>query len=46
MVGGIIIAEDAIVCRGAKLKGDVTIGAGTIVHPSARILAEVGNEKV
>ena len=35
------IAPEALVCRGAILEGDVTIGAGTIVHPAAKILATV-----
>lgn len=31
-----------MVCEEAKLRGDITIGAGTIIHPSATILAEAG----
>jgi len=30
------------VCQDVELKGDVTIGAGSIVHPKAAILAIVG----
>lgn len=32
----------ALVCEESKLRGDITIGAGTIVHPSATIIAEAG----
>ncbi|RZC38186.1 hypothetical protein BDFB_011836, partial [Asbolus verrucosus] len=32
----------ALVCEESKLRGDVTIGSGTIIHPSATILAEAG----
>jgi len=30
------------VCEESKLRGDITIGAGTIIHPSAVIIAEAG----
>ncbi len=36
-----VIDEGAVVCRGATIKGPVSIGPGTVVHPSAFILAEV-----
>ncbi|GJQ66365.1 putative dynactin [Trypoxylus dichotomus] len=36
------IIAGAIVCHEAKLRGDVTIGAGTIMHPCASINAEAG----
>ncbi|XP_043489165.1 dynactin subunit 6 [Polistes fuscatus] len=36
------IASGAIVCDESILKGDITIGTGTIVHPRASILAEAG----
>ena len=34
--------EGAMVCRGAVLEGDVTVGAGSIVHTEARIIAGAG----
>ncbi|EGD78083.1 hypothetical protein PTSG_08961 [Salpingoeca rosetta] len=34
------IHPTAVVCRGAVLKGNVTIGPGTVVHPTATIVAE------
>ncbi|XP_014611855.1 PREDICTED: dynactin subunit 6 [Polistes canadensis] len=36
------IASGAIVCDESILKGDITIGTGTVVHPRASILAEAG----
>lgn len=36
------IVAGAIVCHEAKLRGDVTIGAGSIMHPCASINAEAG----
>ncbi|XP_026294239.1 dynactin subunit 6 [Frankliniella occidentalis] len=36
------IALHAIVCHESKLRGDITIGAHTIVHPRATIIAEAG----
>lgn len=36
------IGSDCVVCEQAEIKGDVTIGNGTIVHPKARIIAEAG----
>lgn len=36
------IIVGAIVCEEAKLRGDITIGAGTIVHPCASIIADAG----
>ncbi|GAV08215.1 hypothetical protein RvY_17941 [Ramazzottius varieornatus] len=39
---GVIILAKAIVARESELQGQITIGGGTIVHPSARILAENG----
>ena len=35
------IDPSALVCRGAILEGDVTVGAGSIIHPTARICATV-----
>lgn len=32
----------AIVCEESKLRGDITIGANTIIHPHASIIAEAG----
>ncbi|XP_071941400.1 dynactin subunit 6-like [Antedon mediterranea] len=36
------IAPGAVVCVEAELKGDITIGARTVIHPKARIIAEGG----
>ncbi|KAG7201300.1 hypothetical protein KM043_004076 [Ampulex compressa] len=36
------IIAGAIVCEESILKGDITIGSRTIVHPKASILAEAG----
>ncbi|KAL1023887.1 hypothetical protein UPYG_G00048530 [Umbra pygmaea] len=36
------IAAGAVVCVESEIRGDVTIGARTVVHPKARIIAEAG----
>ncbi|PPQ63264.1 hypothetical protein CVT24_006789 [Panaeolus cyanescens] len=36
------IHSKAIVCQDVELKGDITIGAGSIVHPKATIFAIAG----
>eukprot|EP01147_Barroeca_monosierra_P001629 gene1629-4764_t len=36
------VAGEAVVCRGAVLEGPVRIGPGTVVHPTARIIAKGG----
>uniref|UniRef100_A0AAX7SIY6 Dynactin subunit 6 n=1 Tax=Astatotilapia calliptera TaxID=8154 RepID=A0AAX7SIY6_ASTCA len=36
------IATGAVVCVESEIRGDVTIGARTVVHPKARIIAEAG----
>eukprot|EP00041_Stephanoeca_diplocostata_P003569 m.35984 g.35984 ORF g.35984 m.35984 type:complete len:164 (+) comp14433_c0_seq12:163-654(+) len=36
------VAEGAIVCKDANLRGSVSVGAGTIVHPSAVVNGEAG----
>ncbi|KAF7234027.1 hypothetical protein EG68_10651 [Paragonimus skrjabini miyazakii] len=36
------IAHGAVVCSECELSGEVTIGANTIIHPKARIIAEAG----
>uniref|UniRef100_A0AAR5PAU9 Dynactin subunit 6 n=1 Tax=Dendroctonus ponderosae TaxID=77166 RepID=A0AAR5PAU9_DENPD len=36
------IFPGAIVCEEAKLRGDITVGSGTIIHPCATIVAEAG----
>lgn len=36
------IASGAVICDESILKGDITIGTGTVVHPRASILAEAG----
>ncbi|KAJ8336132.1 hypothetical protein SKAU_G00394750 [Synaphobranchus kaupii] len=35
-------AAGAVVCVESEIRGDVTIGARTVVHPKARIIAEAG----
>lgn len=36
------IAPGAVVCEESILKGDITIGTKSIIHPRACILAEAG----
>ncbi|KAE9410755.1 trimeric LpxA-like protein [Gymnopus androsaceus JB14] len=36
------IHSKAVVCQDVELKGDITIGSGTIVHPKATIFAVAG----
>ncbi|KAF5358553.1 hypothetical protein D9756_001308 [Leucocoprinus leucothites] len=36
------IHSKAVVCQDVELKGDITIGAGTIIHPKATIFAIAG----
>ncbi|XP_034242832.1 dynactin subunit 6 [Thrips palmi] len=36
------ISDQALVCHESKLRGDITIGPNTIVHPRATIIAEAG----
>ncbi|XP_066271063.1 dynactin subunit 6-like isoform X2 [Branchiostoma lanceolatum] len=36
------VMPGAVVCTEAELKGDITIGSRTVVHPKARIIAEGG----
>ncbi|KAJ8262307.1 hypothetical protein GJAV_G00164990 [Gymnothorax javanicus] len=36
------IAAGAVVCVECEIRGDVTIGPRTVVHPKARIIAEAG----
>ncbi|KAJ8669907.1 hypothetical protein QAD02_001166 [Eretmocerus hayati] len=36
------VGAGAVVCEEAIIKGDVTIGAHTVVHPRASIIAEAG----
>ncbi|KAJ1527184.1 hypothetical protein ONE63_008715 [Megalurothrips usitatus] len=36
------IHSDAVVCHESKLRGDITIGTHTVVHPRATIIAEAG----
>ncbi|XP_037614644.1 dynactin subunit 6-like isoform X1 [Sebastes umbrosus] len=40
--GSAKIAAGAVVCVESEIRGDVTIGARTVVHPKARIIAEAG----
>lgn len=39
---GLSIAPGAIVCNGAEFRGQVSIGARTVIHPRVRIIAEAG----
>ena len=32
----------SVVCKEAKLQGDISIGPGTVVHPAATIIAHEG----
>ena len=36
------IAAGAVVCNECELRGDITVGARTVIHPKARILATAG----
>ncbi|KAF8662697.1 hypothetical protein AX16_001139 [Volvariella volvacea WC 439] len=36
------IHSKAVVCQDVELKGDITIGAGTVVHPKATVFAIAG----
>lgn len=36
------ITPGAVVCQEAELKGDISIAAKTVVHPKAKIFAELG----
>ena len=38
----IVIAPGAVVCKECELKGEITIGSRTVIHPKARIIAEAG----
>ncbi|KAJ1920683.1 hypothetical protein IWQ60_006944 [Tieghemiomyces parasiticus] len=38
----ITIVQGAIVCADSAIRGAVTIGAGTVVHPQCQIIAERG----
>ncbi|XP_056659691.1 dynactin subunit 6 isoform X2 [Monodelphis domestica] len=39
---GVKIAPGAVVCVESEIRGDVTIGPRTVIHPKARIIAEAG----
>lgn len=34
--------ETALICQDADLKGDITIGAGSVIHPKATLFAVAG----
>jgi len=34
------IEDKALVCKGAILEGNITIGAGSIIHPKSLIIAK------
>ena len=36
------ISGGAVVCNESELRGDITIGARTVIHPKAKIIAESG----
>ncbi|MCJ8749051.1 hypothetical protein PDJAM_G00171690 [Pangasius djambal] len=36
------IAAGAVVCVESEIRGDVTIGPRTVIHPKARIIADAG----
>ena len=36
------VGAGSVVCQEAEIKGEVTIGSRTVVHPKARIIAEAG----
>ena len=40
--GSVKISTGAVVCNESELKGDITIGARTVIHPKAKIIAESG----
>uniref|UniRef100_A0A4W4GKU8 Dynactin subunit 6 n=1 Tax=Electrophorus electricus TaxID=8005 RepID=A0A4W4GKU8_ELEEL len=40
--GFVKIAAGAVVCVESEIRGDVTIGPRTVIHPKARIIAEAG----
>ncbi|CAB3380589.1 dynactin subunit 6 [Cloeon dipterum] len=42
MENSIKIHQGAVVCTECDLKGDITIGKNTVVHPKAQIIAEAG----
>merc|ERR1712168_1314515 len=42
MTPNIKLAPGAVVCAESDLRGDITIGAKTVIHPKAQIIAEAG----
>ena len=40
--GSVKISTGAVVCNESELRGDITIGARTVIHPKAKIIAESG----
>ncbi|RZF37250.1 hypothetical protein LSTR_LSTR015886, partial [Laodelphax striatellus] len=36
------IASSAVVCVESKLKGTVSVGSMTVIHPKASVIAEAG----
>uniref|UniRef100_A0A674INQ6 Dynactin subunit 6 n=1 Tax=Terrapene triunguis TaxID=2587831 RepID=A0A674INQ6_9SAUR len=42
ITGTVKIAPGAVVCVESEIRGDVTIGPRTVIHPKARIIAEAG----
>ena len=41
--GSVKISTGAVVCNESELRGDITIGARTVIHPKAKIIAESGD---
>ena len=42
MSSSLTVSPGAVVCNESKLLGEVSIGARTVVHPKATIVAEAG----
>ena len=42
MSASLTVSPGAVVCNESKLLGEVSIGARTVVHPKATIIAEAG----
>ena len=42
MSSSLTVSPGAVVCNESKLLGEVSIGARTVVHPKATIIAEAG----
>ncbi|XP_054710001.1 dynactin subunit 6-like [Uloborus diversus] len=38
----VVIAPGAVICKECELRGEISIGSRTVIHPKARIVAEAG----